>query len=261
MAIPSSGLKLLLNVNDVDGVGNALLEDGFDVTKWVATGVNPFKIVNTTYGYTRRKPKFKSSSQEKAVAFDGVYNLLTSPGSGTALNFLHQTGVFDCLLVFRRVAPSIGSATRNILGNAGAASPSNGLLVQTLGGGATEGQIRIALRSGGGLAAFIDSSTAIRPVIGAPFVLLIRGTGTELQISHDFMNFESSAISGLNGASVATEDWSVGGNFSTEGATLSCFGGDFLSSSAVAIANRNWTDTELASIKADLEAELGTDLI
>lgn len=258
MGIPATGIKLKLSALNVDGVSNGLLDDGIDLPKWVpSAGVcAAFTVVDTSNGLVRRKPKFKANTLNEAVVFDGVLNLLTSVGSGAALDFVPKTGTFDLLIVPRKVATSIG-VQRRLIGNAG--NGSDGLLVSigdsTLG---AEGLVRVVFRSAGTVTTLLSSREILIPV-ATPYPLLVRGDGSKLSVSHDLVNFESIPYAAGPSISAApTDDWSVGGGQFDD---MNCFGGDLISDEAVVLIDHNWTDAELAQIKAQLVADIGEGVV
>jgi hypothetical protein len=119
---PQSGLVLWLDGSNVDLAGNSTITDATTVSTWknrsattgdftaISSNATPYANVNTNEG---------------SVSFDGVYDQMVGANSGTPLNFISSTGVFDVVIAHRPRNTENGDSRRifgTAEGNTGLAS-------------------------------------------------------------------------------------------------------------------------------------------
>jgi len=238
-----TGALVLLTSDNVDGSDNSTLAMAGDVTAWVNEGdaaVADFEVQSV-----RARPYMKKSRYEKAVAFDGQFSLLRSVGSKTPLGFIHSTGVFDVVLCFRRRnTPSV--LERRIFGGA---EGQKGLAVLHN----DDGKLWVILGNGSTNIANLVCTDTVLP-LGRPYKVLIRGTGTQLKVSHDFTTFETQAFGAALGSGDSHYDYCVGACNPSQ-APPNLAEGDF---QCVAVYDRNLTTDELDDVASELTSLVGS---
>lgn len=235
-----SGAIIALQSGDVSG------SNGDTIATWTNNGT----IANFTQSAADKKPKLLVNSAERAVNFDGVFDILTSTGSAAATGFVQSTGVFDLILCFRRTSTSMGSE-RRICGNCEGQAGIAVLLNTSLN---TEGTLWVILSNGGGL--LTNWRTGVLAPLGEPFKVLIRGDGTKTQISTNFTSFTDNAWGAGLGAGSAFYDFSVGGSNPSQSTPLT-FDGDFYD---VLLYDRNLSAGELTEVQTYLTAQVGSGI-
>jgi len=246
---------LFLNANNVDGLDNELLVHGADVSAWFAEGsalLADFTPVGADEPTKlRANPYMKKSSTEQSVAFDGVFNQLTSIGSASLLNFIHTTGVFDLFLVHRRRA---GGNERRLFGCSGGSAQKGLQVLQQAGAVGTDGNLSVTIGNNAGLIVSFD--TTLQAELGVPTMVLIRGDGTRIRVTKNFYLWQSKTFTGSLATGDAFADYHLGstGDAMT---TPSLFEGDKF---IVALYSTNFTLPNLVLWKAAAEAQLGVTL-
>lgn len=231
-----SGAIIALTAADISG-------NNMDaVASWNNTGT----IADFEQGVTYAIPKLLKNSAEQAVNFDGVFDLLTSPGSAADTGFVMSTGVFDLVLCLRR-NNCITVDSRRVCGNAEGQA---GIAVLFNG----DNDVWVLLGNGSGL--INNFTTTITPALGQPMKLLIRGDGTQLRVSTDFSTFEDQAFGAAFGTGSAFYDWSIGGSNPSQ-TTPKTMEADIFSHY---LYDRNLSVAELAAIQANLVAQVGTGI-
>lgn len=238
-ALPS-GPIIALEAADVAGANMA------DVTTWDNTGT----IADFTQAAAISYPKLLVNSAERAVNFDGVFDLLTSAGSAAATGFVMSTGVFDLILCLRRTNTTVGQE-RRICGNCEGQA---GLFVAFNTDANTDGTFWIILSNGVGL--LTNYRSTARAPLGEPYKVLIRGDGTQLRISTNFSTFEDTAFAAALGSGDAFYDWSLGGANPSQ-TTPKTLEADVY---AHYLYNRNLSVSELAAVQARLTAQVGAGI-
>lgn len=238
-ALPA-GAIISLQASEISGANMA------DVSSWDNGGT----IADFTQASAIAYPKLLVNSDERAVNFDGVFDLLTSTGSAAATGFVMSTGVFDLILCLRRTNTTVGQE-RRICGNCEGQA---GLFVGFNTDANTDGTFWVILGNGSGL--INNYRTTARAPLGEPYKILIRGDGTQLRVSEDFSTFEDQAFGAALGAGSAFYDFSVGGANPSQ-TTPRTLEADVFD---VFLYDRNLNAAELAAVQANLVAQVGTGI-
>lgn len=242
--LPAGPIVALL-ANNIDGSNNATLADGALIPTWKNLG-SP-TVADFVQATEDKKPSMRKAGGEQAATFDGVFDLMTSPGSKSALSFIHNTGVFDVILVVRRTNNSITNERRLFGGSEGQA----GLAVLLLTAASNEGAIWVILGNGAGL--LNNFQTTIITPLGTPYKVLVRGDGTQVRVSHDFTTFQSQSFAAGLGSGDSFYDYSIGGCNPSQTTPLT-FAGEVFN---VLVYNRNLSPAELSQVTAFFDAQIG----
>lgn len=204
---------LYINADNVDGFDNELISHGTNIATWKAegsAGCADFQAVGTDEPTrVRANPLMKKTATQLEVSFDGVFDQLVSPGSGSKLDFIHTAGVFDLLMVFRRRS---GGNGRRLFGCSGGAAQ-NGLQVlqqiDALGPPVTsDGCLSTVI--GNNASTLVSFDSTFKTPLGAWCFVLIRGDGTQIRVTRDFYYWVSKAFTGALGTGHAFADYHVG---------------------------------------------------
>lgn len=243
---------MYLNANNIDGEDNLLVAHGDDVSSWKVEGsaaLDDFLPVGATEAVRlRANPYLKKSNVETSVAFDGVYNQLTSDGSASKLNFIHTTGVFDLLFVARRRAS--GSA-RRIFGCSGGSGQKGLQLLQQTGAAGTDGNLEVTIGNNAGL--LVSADFAIEFELAKPTFFLLRGDGTRLRLTKNFYRWENVDFTGALGTGDAYGDYGLGSALPTT-LTPNLFEGDLF---LMVLYSSNLTLPQLLAARAEAESQVG----
>jgi len=242
--LPTGPIVALL-ANNIDGSNNTTLANGALIPTWKNLG--SATVADFVQATDDQKPSMRKAGEEQASTFDGVFDLMTSPGSKTSLNFIHKTGVFDVILVVRRTNNSVSNERRLFGGCEGQA----GLAVLLLTPSATEGAIWIILGGGAGL--ITNFQTTIVTPLGTPYKVLVRGDGTQTRVSHDFSTFQSQAFAAALGTTDSFYDYSIGAANPSQTTPLT-FAGEIFD---VLVYDRNLSPAELTQVTTFLDAQIG----
>lgn len=246
---------LYLNADNVDGLDNELIAHGGDVSAWKtegSAGLADFTAVGADEPTKlRANPYMKKSATEQSVAFDGVFNQLTSVGSAGLLNFIHTTGVFDLFLVHRRRA---GGNERRLFGCSGGSGQKGIQVLQQMGAVGTDGNLQVVIGNNAGL--LVTATSTLRADLGKPTLILIRGDGTRLRITKNFYYWQNTTFTGSLATGNANGDYCLG-SIATSQATPNLFEGDHF---IVCAYDTNLSLSNLVAWKAAAEAQLGVEL-
>lgn len=235
-----SGAIINLSAASISGVNGALIDT------WEDTGT----VADFTQATAMAQPQLLTNASEKALSFDGVFDLVTSAGSKVQTGFIHSTGVFDLIVVLRRTNVNNGTE-RRILGNC---EGQEGISV-LFNDGADEGKFWVILGNGSGLITNFTPTTVSAP-LGQPIKLLVRGTGTSTRVSTDFSTFETQAFLAALGTGDAFYDFSVGGSNPSQTTPKTLAADVYM----VLLYNRNLTTNELADVTAVITSQVGGPL-
>ncbi len=212
MVDPVTGDKFRVDAINVDGQSNAFRNNGDRLT-FCYDGASSGSPAVLTTAVKADRPWLKTNADETSIAFAGINQMFTIPASLTSFNFIHQLGVFDLFLAWRnRGLSSIsqgvvntGESTRSIFGNVGG-DTDKGIEVNIV----HDGTINIALGNATPSYACIVSSVETTFPNLVPAMLLVRGTGTQIQLSRNFFDFEKFDITGPLASGNATALYTLG---------------------------------------------------
>ncbi len=204
--VPGSPVWYLFG-DDVDGLGtgNASLTNGQLLTDWSNTrgsaGGTATQGNAAIYDPTLLKA---ANNGRDAVVFSQDRSHLVLTGSATSLNFIHQTGAFDIVMVFRLDY----CGPKNVLTGSDTGTD-KGLGLQTTATNA----INPFLTSGA--ATNVNFSTATQVFTqGEWWVLRLRGDGTKMYLSQDGGAEQSSSnYANAFGTGNATHDMGLGADY------------------------------------------------
>lgn len=255
---PAGDHLMRLDSRNIDGNNNAGLVNGARVATWKNLGNSGADFTEATTiaqsGVTNAKGYLKLDANEQSIGFDGAFSALASLASKTAYNFIHQTGVFDLFLVFRRRGTeTLGSAVDKprLWGCDDAfGATAKGLFV----GHNASGNIWVLLGGNAGVVNVNFTTSSAAFPIGTPYKVLVRGTGTQIQISHDFSTFETSNYANAFGTGDASNDYYVGACGPTSVFNQKMAQGDVFNA---LLYRRNLTAYELPQMNNFLQSQAG----
>lgn len=246
---------LYLNANNVDGLDNALVAHGGDVSAWYAegsAGLEDFTPVGATEGAKlRANPYLKKSGAETCVSFDGVFNQMVSDGSAGLLNFFHTTGVFDLFIVHRR--RSAGDS-RRLFGCSGGGTQKGIQILQQFGAPGTDGNLSVVI--GNETTDIVTATPTLTAPLGAPTLTLVRGTGTNLRVTKDFYLWQQTAFTGALASGDGYGDYCLG-SVSEAMVSPNLFEGDLF---ILCAYSSNLTISQLLAWRAAAETQLEVEL-
>lgn len=196
------GWSYLFDSNDVDGQANKTLASGSQIATWKSNGAlgDATQATGTAQPMLRKRWVGASS----VVSFDGTTDYLSVANSAVDLAFMHNTGVFDLIVVFRRNMASQGT----LLGNANAVSESGFRL--TFDNNA--GNDRSAFFLYNGAAAVFQGGLAYSVPLGTWAAVEWAANGTQYNGSYTVSANPSAAFTGSLGAGNATNAANIGGS-------------------------------------------------
>ncbi len=185
-----TGAAFLLDSANADGTNNNTLDAGQGLYVWTNTGTaGDLRADGGSALFTTKfAPRMKRGvtiDGGTAVAFDGEHSQLLA--ADKAFNSVHQTGIFDLVVVMRRTSDLAGNLWQDSLQDGG----TSGFVWQVAQGGTQ----RFRIFPGGGAA--IADITTTNDVMPTRWTLLeARGNGTSVYLSRDGQEFESTAVDG-----------------------------------------------------------------
>ncbi len=209
--------------------------NGDKISTWANSGTIA-DFVQATDAY---KPMLLKNVNENAISFDGIFDVMTSPGSATETGFVMSTGVFDLVLALRRTN-NLTAQERRICGNCEGQA---GISVLLNG----DGNLWVILGNGSGLIS--NFVTTVNVPLGEPTKILVRGDGTQIRVSTDFSTFEDQAFAAALGSGDAFYDFTVGGSNPSQ-TTPRTFEGDMYE---VILYDRNLSGAELTQMSSYLD--------
>ncbi len=236
LTVPGSPVCQLWG-DDVDGLGtnNASLADGSHQALWknLGSGADATRVAAQNYQPTLLKV---ANAGHDAIVFDQHNNFFDLPSSATSLGFIHQTGIFDIVLVFR---PDFdGSVNLLASTNAGADKGFQVLL-------SVSNVLQLLVMAGSTILFFTTTLTFTQ---GVWRILRIRGDGTHAFVSQDGGAEQTSSAFGSFAAGNMTRDAQLGqnpaGTPSNMGALVA-----FLGIWSTPLSSGDWT-TFLAALQA-----------
>lgn len=129
-----------------------------------------------TYDPIRRAPAIRGLT---SLGYDGIADYMPIVGSSSGLAFIHQTGNFELLVVFRK-----DTTLRCGLFSSLVSSTDKGFDLEF----STTGALNMILTKGGGVTNGFKTSGTLFSV-GQWYAVLVRGDGTNMSLSTDFSTF------------------------------------------------------------------------
>lgn len=229
-----AGAALYLHAHDTNGSLNAGLGNGSEIAAWKNKGSAADGVAPSDFYAPHLKA---NSAYAPLVHFDGVWDRLDFAGSAASLAFLHNTGVFDLLLVLRRHS----SGYCSLFGNSGTTASKGLYLAHD-----ETGKLNLILLRGTAGVPTVNFLAATPAPVGELKPFLIRCDGASAKLSTDLQTFgAATAFTASLAAGDATNSFQLG-YVDTAGTGGFLFNGDV---ALLAIWPRNLSTAELADMK------------
>lgn len=210
---PPSLWTAYLDGADIDKQANSTFTNLDPLATWSSLSA----VTDFTNGTVAGNARINTT--EGSASFSGINDFVTSVGGAASFTFMHNTGIFDALVTVRRRGTSLAGAPRRIFGNA---ASNKGITVSN----DEAGHFVVNLYNGSSDIAAFTTTTAVAP-IGVPTSVLIRGDGTNIKVSTDFVTFaDTKAFTGAGPAGGSATDMAVGASGTGETAGVHRYDGD-----------------------------------